>query len=266
MATIGIGYGNLVDSATIAGIGWHSSYPVANVQSRDLAVYAQTTGTTATLIFDFGVTSTMQVFALTAHTATAGTETITVTAGTTSEGTDVHNGAALDCWPFSPLGGDRDGGHFSIWVVLPAAISARYAKMVVSGSATMRFGRAFIGPLFLPTHNPAYGKIADDWQESGSTVDRMRGGSVQFWRRGRPLRSAPFEYSALPPTEASLWSEIVRTHDITSELAWVRHTQDRAVQQQRGFLGTMRRLSGLENPFLAYQSAAIAIDEIGGAP
>ena len=266
MGTIGIGYGNLVDSATITGGGWHASYPVSKVQNRDLADYAQTTGTTATFIFDFGVTATMQAFALTAHTATAGTETITVTAGTTSEGTDVHNGSALDCWPFSPLGGDRDGGHFGIWVVLPAAISARYAKMVVSGIATMRFGRAVICPLFLPTHNPAYGKIADDWQDSASTVDRMRGGSVQFWRRGRPLRSAPFEYSALPPTEASLWSEIVRTHDVTQELVWVRHTQDRAMQQQRGFVGTMRRLSGLENPFFGHQSAAIALDEIGGAP
>lgn len=102
--------------------------------------------------------------------------------------------------------------------------------------------------------------------DSGSSVDRMRGGATQVWRRGRPQRSAPFEYSALPPAEASLWSEIVRTHDITSELGWIRSTQDRAVQQQRGFVGLLRKLSGLENPFYGHQSAAIAIDEIGGAP
>lgn len=266
MATIGIGYGNVADAATLSGTGWSTTKPITKLQNRDLADYAETTGTTATVIIDNTAAKTMRVFALIAHTATAGTETVTVTAGTTSEGTDVYNGSGLSCWPFSPLDDDRDGGHFGIWVVLPADISARYAKIVVSGSATMRFGRAFVGRLFLPTHNPAYGRIADDWQETASTADRMRGGAAQFWRRGRPLRSAPFEYSALPPTEASLWKEIVRTHDVTGELAWIRHTQDRAVQQQHGFLGTMRKLSGLETPFFGHQSAAIALDEIGGAP
>lgn len=266
MGTIGIAYGNLTDAATITGSGWHASYPVTKVQNRDLGDYAQTTGSTAEFIIDHGVAVDAQVFSLQAHTAIDPVGDITVTRGTTSGGSDVLSLATVSTWPFAPLDDDFDGGHFAIWVIAPAVSSARYTKIAINNTGAMRFGRLFMGRLFLPTYNPKYGRIADNWQASASTADRTRGGAAQFWRRGRSQRAAPFEYTALPPSEASVWSEIERTHDVTAELGWIRHTHDRAVQQQRGFVGTLRQLSGLENPFFGHQSAAVALDEIGGAP
>ena len=50
------------------------------------------------------------------------------------------------------------------------------------------------------------------------------------------------------------------------EVVHVASSHDRAVQQQFGFLGTLRALGALENPFYGHRGMAVAIDERGGAP
>lgn len=47
---VGIGYGNMGDAATLGGTGWSLTKPVTNLQDRDLAVYAETTGTSAEIL------------------------------------------------------------------------------------------------------------------------------------------------------------------------------------------------------------------------
>lgn len=265
MGKTAIGYGNLIDAATLSGSGWSVSHPITNLQTRDLAEYAETTGSTAEVIIDHGQDEAAQLFCLFAHAGVAADATIGVTRGTTSEGFDVFASDAEPCWPFSPLGGDRDGSHFGLFLIAPTETEARYTKIVVSGSATMRFGRPFVGRLFVPTYNPNYGATSDGWMEPNSVVDRLQNGADRVWA-SREQRSAPFDYSALTKEQGSLFHEIVRTHGITGEVVYLRDTVDRAAQQQYGFLALMRKLSQLENPFFNHKATAVALDERGGAP
>lgn len=264
-ATTGFGYGDLTLTSTISETGWSPSHPAANVKTRDLAEYAESTGNTATFTLDHGGAKAAQLFALFAHTCEDANATIGVTRGTTSGGFDVWASDAEDAWAFSPLGDDRDGSHFGLFLIAPAETIARYTQVVVTGSAPMRFSRLIVCPLFVPTYNPEYGKTVDDWMPQNSIVDRAENGADQAIARTE-LRSAAFDYSALTGDQASLFHEILRTHGVTEEVVYVRDSVDRAKQQQYGFLGLMRKLSALENPFYRHQSAAIAIDERGGAP
>lgn len=260
----GFGYGNLTDAATLSGSGWSVTHPLTELQSRDLAEYAETTGTTAEIVFDHGSAKAAAVFGLIAHTVTDASATIRVTRGTTSGAADVLDSGALTAWPFAPLDGDRDGSVFGLWVI-EQETTARYTKIAVSGSAVMRFGRAFVGRIFLPTWSPPQGRTSDGWIESMSTVDRMANGTDRVWQR-RQLRTAAWDSEFMSPAEASLLTEIMRTHGTTGEVVYVRDRIDRAAQQQRGFLGLLRKLGALEYPHWRFNSAPIAIDERGGAP
>lgn len=260
---IGLGYGNLGDDATLSGSGWSLTKPLANVQDEDLAVYAETTGSTATITIDLGSAQAPTLFALSAHSGVASSATLTLTAGSSSGASDLYPGTALAAWPFAPL--SYDGSHFPLIVYAPTAGSARYWQLVVAGSSTMRFGRLSIMKVLLPDYSPQYGQISDGWQESYSTVDRRGNGADLAWQR-RELRSVALEYSAMSQAQGSLLHEIQRTHGITGEVFYLADTRDRARQQQLSFLGRMRKLGALENPFYARNSAAVAIDERGGAP
>ncbi|MBP6544303.1 MAG: hypothetical protein KA265_17065 [Piscinibacter sp.] len=260
---IGIGYENLGDAATLGGPGWSLTQPVTNLQDDDLAVYAETTGTTATIIVDLGSAKSPTLFALSAHTCADPSATLQLTGGTTSGGSEVYPGSAIAAWPFTPL--DYDGSHFPLIVYAPNAGSARYWQLVVSGSASMRFGRLSVMRVFLPDYSPEYGSISDGWQDPYSTVDRAGNGADLAWSR-RDLRSVALEYPAMTHAQGSAWHEIQRTHGITGEVFYLADTQDRERQQQFSFLGRMRKLGALENPFYRRNSAAVAIDERGGAP
>lgn len=264
-STIGIGYSNYADAATLGGTGWSLTKPVTNLQDDDLAVYAETTGTTAEILIDLGSAKAPTLFALVAHTCTDASATITLTGGTSSGGSEVYAGSALPAWPFSPLDDDRDGSHFPLIVYAQSAGSARYWKLAAAGSSTMRFGRLWVSRVFLPDYSPEYGSISDGWMESYSTVDRGGNGADQSWSR-RELRSVALEYPAMSQAQGSLWHEIQRAHGIASEVFYLADTQDRARQQQLSFLGLMRKLGPLENPFYRHNSAAVGIDERGGAP
>ena len=262
---VGIGYGNMGDDATLGGTGWSLTKPVTNLQDRELAVYAETTGTNAEILIDLGSAKSPTLFVLAAHTCEDATATITLTGGTSSGGSEVYAGSALTCWPFAPLDDDYDGSHFPLIVYTPSAGSARYWTLNIAGSASMRFGRLLVQRVLVPEFSPEFGKISDGWMESFSSVDRAGNGADQVWSR-RPLRSVALEYTGMTQIQGSLLHEIQRTHGITSEVTYLADTVDRAKQQQFSFVGLMRKLGPLENPFYRRNSAAIAIDERGGAP
>jgi hypothetical protein len=266
MGKIAIGYGNLTDSSTLSGGSWFT--PLNEIQSRELARYAQSMSSSSShtqIIFDHGSAKAAQVFAIFAHNIADNTATIQVTRGTTSGASDVYDSGVVSCWPFTPLGSDYDGSHFGIFVVAGSASTARYTKIAVVNSLFIRIGRTFVGPMFTPNYNPEYGSYADDWQNANSIVGRTENGAD--WAATRTeLRATAFSYPAISHTQGSLVHEIVRTHSVTGEVVFVANTEDRARQQQYGFLGTMRKLSALEYPFWDHRSVAIGIDERGGAP
>lgn len=263
MGKRGFGYCNLADAATVTASACQSTHPITEVQVRELAPYAEFISASPEIFLDLGSALPFQVVCIFAHTVEGASDTVKVDGGTTLGGSEVYVGSALSCWPFSPLDSDRDGSHFGIFVVLPAVITARYIKITLTTSAAPRIGRIFAGRLFEDCIE--YGDLADDWQAPNSTIERTESGAD--WPATRPeLRFAPFVYSDMLHPNASLYHEIVRTHTITGEVVHIPDTEDRAVTQQYGFLATMRKLSALDYPKFARRSAAVGLDERGGAP
>lgn len=270
MGSLGIGYGNLIDTSTLSGGSWTVGHPLTEIQTRELARYARSSTAAAAdtqVIIDHGSAKAAQVFAAFAHTQEDAAATVTVTRGTTSGGVDVLDTGPLACWPFSPLDGDRNGSHFGIFVVAPASSTARYTKIAFSGSQVMRIGRLFVGPLFRPTYSPEYGKISHGWMPANSSVARTESGAD--WSATRTeLRSEAIDFTALTDAaaESSVWHEIVRTHGVTGEVVFIPDVADRSETQQFGFLGLLAKLSALDPRFLGHGTSAVAINERGGAP
>ena len=258
-----IGFGNLIDAATITASACESAHPITEVQTRELARYAKFTGASPVVNIDLLSTKAFQVICVIAHDIEAVTDTVVVECGSTVGGFDAHAGSTLSCWPFSPLNDDRDGSWFLIPVVLPSEISARHIELTFTTSAAPRIGRIFVGRMFEDC--VAYGQVSDDWQPTNSTVDRTENGAD--WATTRvELRAAAFGYGEMTPAQASLWREIQRTHGTTGEIIHIADTEDRAFTQQNGFLGLMRKLTALEYPNYAHRSNAVVLDERGGAP
>lgn len=253
-------YGNLTDSSTLSGGSW--SPALSNLQSRELAAYAESATNLATIDIDHGTAKAAQVFGLFAHNNVDTSSTITVTRGATSGGSDIYAGSALSCWPFTPT--DYAGSQFGIIVVAPQSTTARYTRIVVSmTSGTLRVGRLFVGPMVANARNVV--GLANDWMQDFSQVDRTEAGAD--WATARPrLRHAVLEFAALSAAEASTLHEIQRTHGTTGEVVYLPDIDDRAHTQQYGFLGLMRALSKLEYVTRDLSAIAIAIDERGGAP
>jgi hypothetical protein len=159
-----------------------------------------------------------------------------------------------------------DGSQFGFWILAPTPNTARYTTITLAnGPASIRIGRTFVGPVFSPTRGVEYGDLSDGWQGPYSSVTRLMNGRDVSWRR-RELRSAAIAYKLLETAEASLWSEIQRTHAVTEEVVFIRSMLDRALQQQYGFLGLMRDLNALESPMFRFQATGVVLEERGGAP
>lgn len=261
---IGLGYLNLIDAATVTGTNWAGAGPVTNIQTRELADYAQMSAATATIAVDLGSAMGMQCLALVAHTL-PDTATVTLACGTTPGGTDAYSGSAVDVWSFVPIDGNYEGSHFAFILALPNVVTARYVTITISAASGNRVGRVFLGSVFRPAVNPEYGKSDDGWLPDYSFVARADNGADWVQAKTR-LRSAQLAYSVLTPAEASVLHEIQRTHGTTGEVLYIPDADDLTATQQYGFLGLLRQLTALDNPFWAHRAVAIAVDERGGAP
>ena len=185
--------------------------------------------------------------------------------GTTPGGTEVYAGSATDVWPFTPLDGSYEGSHFAFILALPTVVTARYVTITIAAASGKRVGRVFLGSIFRPAVNPEYGKADDGWLPDYSVVARADNGADWVQAKAR-LRSAQLAYSVLTPAEASVLHEIQRTHGTTGEVLYIPDADDLTATQQYGFLGLLRQLTALDNPFWAHRAVAIAVDERGGAP
>lgn len=267
----GIGYGNRIDSATLScpGTAFQSSYPLTYIQNRDLSYVARsaTEDEANTIIdIDHGSAKTDQVLWVHGHNLSS-SATFVVERGTTLGGTDVYQSAELSAWPFTPLDGIYSGRYFGFGLVMPSANSARYTRLRILNATNpdgyVQFSRIFLGPALLPGYGLT--KLEDELIDH-SSVEVLKNSGVDWVSKFAPTRAVSLVFGALTETEGSAIKEIIRTHDTTSELVYIADRNNRAVQQQDGFLGLFRELGKLEYPFWQHRGIALAINERGGAP
>lgn len=266
-ATRGFAYRNLIDAATLSGGDWDA---LTRLQSGHLwkpATSVNATEAKTRIDIDFTSAILPRLVWFPAHNLNSA-GTIQITRGTSPGASDVSDSGELTAWPFTPPLGVYDGRVFGIPVFIPAnAGSARYMRIqlrnTTNPAGSLWVSRPMISAdLFLPEWNPV--SLDRDWQNYGSVRRTVTG--VDWSTTRAPLRKAGLVYHAMTDTEQMLFSEIQRTHGITSEVVYLESTEDRAAQQARGFLALMRELGRTEYPYWRYPGFAVGFDERGGAP
>ena len=266
-----IAHSNLVDDASLSGGSWNSTWNLEKLKKRELALYALSASGAAadcTILFDHTTSESARFYGIFGHSCNNTSITIRIRrSDLTPTGSEIYDSGVLPCWAFVPMRGYTGAGaHFGIFVMDTVHTSARYTSIVIDASAygAIRIGRPFIGPVFEPTYNPSYGRANDGWMEPNSRIVRAESGTDWPTKR-REMRSVAYDMSFLSPSEASQFHEIQRLHSIVDEVVHIPNTTDRAIMQQYGFLGVMKKLSALEHPFYNHRAIAVAIDERGGA-
>lgn len=268
---LAFGYGNLVDTAVLTGGDWETSQGngLDKLKVRALAKYARASSSSsadATLIMDHGAPAAAQLFAFFAHNLTDVNASVLIKRSDTLGASDLLYQSEL-AWKFSPLGGDRDGSYFGIFVVAAAETSARYTEIQLTTNtiAKARLGRPFVGPIFFPS--PCAAELVDDWLPSTSLLTRTE--NQADWVSARTnARSARVAYKYMGKERSSLLSEIVRTHGTTKELVYLPTVESEASLQQYGFLATLRSLpaSDVDSNSAMERASVLTFDERGGAP
>lgn len=275
--TIGLSYPNRVIGATASGGSWASTLPAANAANRELAKVARSTNalTTSTkLQLDLGSSRVLRAFAIVNHNWSAAA-TWAIKLGTSSGGSQVYNGSAVNAWQLSAFDatvtalGIDDATYarsdYAAIQILGQAYSARYLtiEIVDTGNADgyVQLGMVFAGGLFVPEVNTEYRSPQHSHQDLSSVT---LGESGADWATARRrLRTASFVLPALTDSETDQVHEMQRVVGIVDDVLYVPDVTDAAKQQRYGFVGRMREMRPIEYPYYARQAKGFALIERG---
>jgi len=269
MANAVIGHSNQIDVATLSGGSWLSALPLTNLQNRSLGKVARSTDATEAstkFIAAFSAATSVRVVALAAHNLSDAAQ-IKVQGSTVSNfATTVYDSGWVDVWPSAYLATVSDKG-IDIWTkvhVFPVATSAQYWQVLLKDTTNpdgyVQIGRPFIGPGFQPTINLAYG--GGIGIETPTPIQTALNGAEYFDRRPsvRTVR-----VSTAYMTEAEAMNdvyEITRRGGIDGEVVFVWNPDDTTHAPRRQFMGRIRALSQVENPYTDQWNYAWEIKEL----
>ena len=255
MGKLTLGYDNQIDTSTLSGGSWDTSYPLSNVQTRQLALQARTDDALAAssiIILDCGSAQKIGTCGIVNHNLQS-TATVRIQGSTVSNfSTTVYDSGAVTIY-----------NHTDYFVSF-AETEARYWKISISDTTNpdgyIAIGRVFVGWIFQPTINIAY--TPSMGLESTTIVQETLGGQEFFdLRPNRRVFNASWD--ALTDYEAyALWYQIQRGEDISGEVVLIQDDGDTTYRAQRNYLGRIRTLDAFENPYVDRHSAAFEISEL----
>ena len=259
-----LGYPNLVthQAATITGPGWGVATPASHAASEDRAYVARSVdadpGSTV-LDVDLQAAATWRALAIVTHNISAA-GTVRLQAGTTLGDDDVADSGAVAAWPWTPL--VRSGRTHNVIVVLPASVTARYARISISDATNpdgyVELAMLGLWDLWVPQLGTAMG--GTDGLQTLSAAQRSP--RAALWRnRQRVLRQTDFELGGLQPAEAAQLHEMQRCADITGLWLYVPHLTNRSEQQRLGMVCTARDLLPVERRHRRLHSVAMRLTE-----
>lgn len=254
--------------------------PLTNLQDRLLSRLARSTNLdTASTQFLLSLTSTrtISVLALCRHNLSgaatwriraysdAGLTDLLYDSGTVNVWEALYGQDQLEWhndnfWSGQILDEDLEGHYWNAIHVLPAPVSARYWKLELSDPTNydgyVQAGRLFLSEAWVPAYNMSYG--ANIGYTSRTEVEEAWDGSEYFDIKA-PYRVVQFSLEYLQHEEAMTRAlDIQRVANIHNEVLFVWDPED--VQQliRRSFLGRLRELSPIEQPYHnAYQTSFV---------
>ena len=266
MANILIGYGNYIDSATLSSGTWASAYPQSNLKDRRLALVARTTiasTAAATIAVDLGSAKPVRAIGVINHNL-GSAATIRVLAGATSGfATPTYNSGTVPVWT-APTAGDLAQPRPTVTVGLPTTQTQRYWRVEITDNSNpagfIQLGRLFIGNAFQPSINMQVG--ARMGFETDTMIEKSLSGAEYF--NVRPTRrTLSFALPDLPHNEAfGPAAEISRISGIHGEVLVIPDSGDTANRSRRDFLGRLRALSPIEQPFDGAGTLAFEVSEL----
>lgn len=225
-----IGYGNLIDTATLTG--WTNN---ANLKTRYLAEKATASGN---LDIDLGSAKGIGTIALIACSGVS----MTISAGSTVGGSDAYSAS------ITGYGGVDTATTF-------ATVTARYWRI----SATGFVGRIFIGPRFAP-------EWGTDWSpsisvESRTNVIEALSGPEYF--DSRPNRRVwRGHFSFLSEAEGMTWLGVQQALDVSGEVYLFDDASSSNYRSQRNFYGRLRTLDAVEWPYRSERAVGVEVGEL----
>jgi hypothetical protein len=274
MANLGLAYVNRAIGATVSGGSWQTALPASNVATRPLATVARSTNalTTSTkLQLDLGAARTLRAFALVNHNLSSAA-TWTIKLGTSSGGSQVYAGSAVDVWQLAAfdatvaaLGVDDatyQRNDYAAIQVLGQAYSARYLTIEIADTGNadgfVQLGMVFAAGVWSPEVNAEYG-VQDDHVDLSTTSAAESGAAWDTPRRRQ--RRVRFLLPRLSLVEGDQVHELQRVLGTVDDVLYVPDLADAAAQQRYGFVGRLQAMSALEYPFYAHRSKGFQIVE-----
>lgn len=280
-----IGTLNRLDSATLSGGSWQATLPLNNLKDRRLSKLARSTNDDAASTkfdLDFGQTRAIGVLALIAHNMSA-SATIRIYGDDAADfATPIYDSGVRDVWaagiiPLELLEWEDDNfwlgtvsqeavaGFKAPYVfVLPSSQNLRYWRVEITDTANpsgyVQVGRVYIGSSWQPTIDRAYG--ASLGYEDTSAIEASLAGE-EFFDVRRRRRTHRFELSFMSQTEfLDRVLELQRLQGVTGEVLIVPDITDSANQAKVSFLGRLKTLNPVEQPFYNSWSCNVEIQEI----
>lgn len=147
-------------------------------------------------------------------------------------------------------------------VVLPTPMESSRVTIKMRGGISqgaLDVGRIFLGPLWTPTINAAYG--LQDYVLDPSTSSRAESGSLWPVDRIR-IRGVKFALSNLTKAEGDFIHDFILNSGVSQEVVYIPNTDDRALIIRYGFLGKLQELSPLDYPAYRLRSSSFKIQAV----
>ena len=276
-----ISYQNRIDAATFGAYGsWSTELPLNNIKNKQLSKVARSTdnsNSSTRLRFSTDIARIISTVGIVAHNLTSSAQWRYRVYSDSAYTSIAYDSGVLEVWPQSPYGTyewedvhfwdltptDEEIGFYTktLTLSLPVVVSERYYQLEFfeSVAAYVELGRIFIGMKYQPILNMNLG--ASIGYESATTVDTALGGAEYFDRRDS-YRVAQFTLDHLTYAESLLNNDIMKISGTDGEILYIWDDADALNMQRRAFLGRLRALSPISQPYNTRYQTSYTIKEL----
>jgi hypothetical protein len=283
MANTIIGYQNRIDAVTFATYGsWSTLLPLNNIKTRQLSKKARSTNdanASTKLRFSTDIERIVSTLGIIAHNLSVSATWRYRVYSDSGYTTLVYDSGTLDVWPSSPYGSyEWEDVHFwdltptdeeiayytkNLIYVIPSIVSAQYYQIEFFDSSNsdgyIELGRIFMGSTYQPVLNMNLG--ASIGYESATVVDTAMSGA-EFFDRRDSFRIAQFTLDHLTYAESILNNDIMKISGTDLEVLYIWDSADALNLQRRSFLGRLRALSPISQPYNTRYQTTYEIKEL----
>lgn len=276
-----IGYQNRIDGSTLGVYGsWSVGLPLTNIQNKQLSKVARTVDNLAAstrLRFSTDIARIISTVGVIAHNLTSAATWRYKVYSDSGYITVAYDSGAMNVWPQSPYGTyewedvhfwdltptDEEINFYTKTVVfsVPVSVSEQFYQIEFFENVALyvELGRVFVGTKYQPVINMSLG--ASISYGSNTTVDTAMSGAEYFDRRNS-YRVAEFTLDHLTYAESILNNDIMKISGTDLEVLYIWDDADTLNLQRRAFLGRLRTLSPISQPYINRYQTAYEIKEL----